>query len=79
MRRVHYIELRGEGARAALGALLEQLPAQPGCLGAELLSSPEQPGLYLLASRWSGPLPALQLPRGAQAWSFVVEANFPSD
>ncbi|BDP43203.1 hypothetical protein DAETH_31720 [Deinococcus aetherius] len=70
--RVHYAEARGDAARAGMEALLAALPAQPGFLGAELLHSPAQPGLVLVASRWAGEVPALPLPAGARAWVFEV-------
>ena len=71
---VWYVELRGTRAQAALLALLDSLPEQPGFLGAELLSSPAQPGLALVASRWAKQVPDLPLPDGAKAWSFGVVA-----
>lgn len=70
--RVHYAEARGEAAERDLGALLAALPDLPGFLGAELLISPAQPGLALVASRWSGEVPPLPLPGGARAWVFEV-------
>lgn len=69
---VWYVELRGEGAEATLRHWLEQLPGQPGFAGAELLDSPAQPGLALLASRWTGALPELTPPPGAKHWTFRV-------
>jgi heme-degrading monooxygenase HmoA len=72
MNTVHYAEARGEHAGTALRGFLHHLPALPGFLGAELLSSPEQPGLYLVASRWAGPVPPLDLPAGTRAWTFTV-------
>ena len=75
MKQVHYAEARGDGAKDLLTAFLEGLPVHPGFLGAELLGSPDQPGLYLVASRWSGAVPALNVPPGAKAWSFEVMAE----
>lgn len=72
---VHYAESRAGNARALLAALLEDLSRLPGFRGAELLSSPGQPGLYLLASRWAGERPEPELPGGVRAWTFVVEAS----
>ena len=72
---VWYIELRGEEAEATLRHWLEQLPGQPGFAGAELLDSPAQPGLALLASRWNGPPPELTPPAGAKHWTFRVLAQ----
>ncbi len=72
MNTVHYAEARGEHAGTALRAFLQAIAVLPGFLGAELLSSPEQPGLYLVASRWSGPVPPLNVPEGARAWTFTV-------
>ena len=73
---VHYAELRGAGARAILHDFMGCLSARPGFLGAELLSSPAQPGLLLVASRWAGAVPGdLPLPAGAKAWTFTVEAR----
>ncbi len=72
---VWYVELRGAEAAGQLLAVMEELPSQPGFLGAELLTSPAQPALALLASRWAAALPVLDLPAGAKAWSFVVVAT----
>ena len=69
---VGYVELRGEEAIPTLRQWLEQLPGQPGFAGAELLDSPAQPGLALLASRWTGALPELTPPAGAKHWTFRV-------
>ena len=73
--RVWYIELKGEEAVPLLTRLLDSLPTQPGFQGAELLTSPAQPGLALIASRWAGELPALPLPPGAKHWAFEVVAS----
>ncbi|MEF2276963.1 hypothetical protein V3W47_01550 [Deinococcus sp. YIM 134068] len=72
VRWVHYAEARGETARRELGALLDALPALPGFVGAELLVSPAQPGLVLVASRWAGDVPALPLPESVRSWTFEV-------
>jgi hypothetical protein len=75
MKRVHYAEARGEGAQGLLRAFLKTLPAHPGFLGAELLGSPDQPGLYLVASRWSEAVPELRVPDGTKAWGFEIIAE----
>ena len=72
---VWYVELHGEQAEATLRQWLEQLPGQAGFAGAELLDSPAQPGLALVASHWSGPLPELTPPAGAKHWIFRVLAQ----
>ncbi|PTA67558.1 hypothetical protein [Deinococcus arcticus] len=70
---VHYAEGRqGLSSRAALHAFLESLPGQPGFLGAELLLSPAQPELSLVASRWTTEVPPLAVPAGVRAWTFQV-------
>ncbi|MFC4424693.1 antibiotic biosynthesis monooxygenase family protein [Deinococcus navajonensis] len=69
---VWYVELRGPGAIDTLRALLQGLAGQPGLLGAELLTSPAQPDLALLASRWATEAPHLPLPSGAKSWVFEV-------
>ncbi|GGO30663.1 antibiotic biosynthesis monooxygenase family protein [Deinococcus humi] len=74
-KRVHYTEARGTGAESLLHDFLRSLTAHPGFLGAELQGSPDQPGLYLVASRWSGTGPDLCVPDGAKAWSFEVIAE----
>ncbi|MDV6375693.1 antibiotic biosynthesis monooxygenase family protein [Deinococcus arenicola] len=70
--KVHYAEARGDGAEALLREFLRSLPVHPGFLGAELLGSPQQPGLYLVASRWAGNVPEVEVPDGVKAWSFAV-------
>ncbi|ASN79918.1 MULTISPECIES: hypothetical protein [Deinococcus] len=72
---VHYAELKGEDALARLDAWAATLSAQPGFSGAEVLTSPAQPGLALVASRWTAPVPPLALPDGVKAWVFVVQAS----
>ena len=75
---VQYVEARdnGDGLTAtALSAHLHTLQAQPGFLGAELLASPAQPGLLLIASRWACPAPQLALPAGARSWVFEVQES----
>ncbi|EYB69432.1 hypothetical protein DEIPH_ctg008orf0171 [Deinococcus phoenicis] len=69
---VHYAEARGEQAESELHAFLNALPGLPGFLGAELLVSPAQPGLALVASRWAEKVPPLPLPHGTRAWVFEV-------
>ncbi|MFC4454623.1 hypothetical protein [Deinococcus sonorensis] len=73
--RVHYIEGRreqGDDIQAQLSDLMARLGHRDGFLGAELLVSPEQPGLCLLESRWMGEVPALRVPPGCKSWSFEV-------
>lgn len=75
---VQYVEARDNGdglTAAALSAHLETLQTQPGFLGAELLVSPAQPGLLLIASRWAEPAPELPLPVGAKSWVFEVQES----
>ncbi|WP_034413498.1 antibiotic biosynthesis monooxygenase family protein [Deinococcus marmoris] len=69
---MHYAEARGDGAEALLRGFLGGLLNCPGFLGAELLGSPGQPGLYLVASRWATEVPELSVPGGVKAWSFEV-------
>ncbi|ALW87509.1 antibiotic biosynthesis monooxygenase [Deinococcus actinosclerus] len=72
---VHYAEGKGEAARAALHAFLNTLPEYPGFLGAELLLSPAQPELTLVASRWAGEVPPVPVPDSVRAWVFQVQAS----
>lgn len=75
---VQYVEARDDGdglTAAALSAHLDTLQVQPGFVGAELLVSPAQPGLLLIASRWATPAPELPLPAGAKAWVFEVRES----
>ncbi|ULH15133.1 antibiotic biosynthesis monooxygenase [Deinococcus sp. KNUC1210] len=73
---VHYIEGRETAHRAQLAALLSRLRQMPGCLRADLLSSPQQPALSLLESRWNGAPPTLEVPPGCKSWAFVVEESW---
>ncbi|PNY81762.1 antibiotic biosynthesis monooxygenase family protein [Deinococcus koreensis] len=76
---VHYAEARGDSALATLREFLDALGTQPGLLSAELLSSPDQPGLYLVMSRWDTPIPPLTLPDGVRAWAFeTLEERHPA-
>lgn len=72
---VWYVELKGENALDALRGVLNSLPSCPGFLGAELLTSPEQPGMALIASRWAREIPDVALPDGAKHWAFQVVAS----
>ncbi|WP_034385806.1 hypothetical protein [Deinococcus sp. YIM 77859] len=72
VQQVHYAEAKGEEGARNLRAFLQALPDLPGFLGAELLSSPAQPELTLVASRWAGEVPPLPLPTDVRAWVFVV-------
>lgn len=69
---VWYVEARGQEALASLSTFLQALKAQPGLLGAELLTSPAQRDLALVASRWAGAPPSLPLPPGARGWVFEI-------
>ncbi|AWN22276.1 hypothetical protein DKM44_02685 [Deinococcus irradiatisoli] len=73
--RIHYLEGKGESRREALMAFLQQLKGRPGLLDACLLSSPAQPGLWLVESRWESEVPPLTVPEGCQHWSFEVQAE----
>lgn len=70
---VWYVESKGKGEHEGLRQHFEQLVSQRGFLGAEWLSSPQQPGLALVASRWQGQPPSLPLAEGLRGWCFVVE------
>lgn len=72
---VWYVELRGPDAARVLGDWLDELPRHPGFSGAELLVSPAQPGLALIASRWESAAPRLKVPEGAKHWTFEVLAR----
>ncbi|WP_229780735.1 hypothetical protein [Deinococcus malanensis] len=72
---IWYVESRGKDALSNLHAFLNSLRGLPGLLGAELLTSPAQPDLALVASRWSAPPPDMQLPPGARGWTFEVAAS----
>lgn len=76
---VHYAEAKDEAAGRELTAWLDTLPGQPGFLGAELLVSPAQPGLALVASRWAGEVPLLAVPEGVRAWVFEVQRSVGPD
>jgi hypothetical protein len=67
---VHYAEAKGDSALATLRRFLDTLAPLPGFASAELLWSEEQPGLYLVMSRWNGRAPRLTLPAGVQGWVF---------
>ncbi|WP_240738430.1 hypothetical protein [Deinococcus fonticola] len=69
---VWYVELSGPDAVQVLRGVLDALPSQAGFRGAELLSSPAQPQLALIASRWAGEPPSLPVPDGAKHWVFTV-------
>lgn len=69
---VHYAEARGDAALPTLRRFLDELGRQPGLIGAELMASPAQPGLYLVMSRWDGRIPGLSLPDGVKAWEFEI-------
>lgn len=76
---VWYVELRGQDAAPRLAEWMMALPTLPHFLGAELLSSPAQPNLALVASRWAAEVPPLAVPAGAKAWAFrVLEVIEPS-
>lgn len=68
---VWYVELKGPQSQQILSQWLQNLPNQTGFLGAELLMSPEQPELALVASRWSL-RPKLTVPTEAKHWFFEV-------
>lgn len=70
---IHYVEGRGEAAGAALSALLSDLRGQAGLVDACLLTSPDQPGLWLVESRWVGEVPPISVPEGCKSWSFEVQ------
>jgi hypothetical protein len=63
---VTFIELRGNGARAALQGVLEQLE---GTESTTLLKSKDEDELYLLVCRHRGELRA-DWPPGARVWRF---------
>ena len=77
---VHYIEGRTSGAdgelRQRLSDLMAGLGHLPGFLAADLLSSPTQPHLCLLESRWMGAVPELEIPTGCRAWTFTVTESW---
>ena len=71
---VQYVELHGD--TGPLRALAREWGQHPAFLGAELLRSPEQKGLHLLACRWLKRVPELTLPEGAKAWAFIHVEDF---
>ena len=77
---VHYIEGKATGAdpdvQQRLSDLMAGLGHLPGFLSADLLSSPAQPGLVLLESRWAGTVPALDVPAGCTSWAFTVTESW---
>lgn len=76
---VWYVELKGPDAAQHLAEWMTALPTLPHFLGAELLDSPAQPELALVASRWGAEVPPLAVPAGAKAWAFrVLETAEPS-
>lgn len=70
---IHYVEDRGENAEQALRDMLSGLPGRAGLVDACLLASPDQPGLWLLESRWVGEVPPFSVPEGCKSWSFEVQ------
>ncbi|GAA4008683.1 hypothetical protein GCM10022631_21050 [Deinococcus rubellus] len=70
---VHYMEGRGADAEQTLSDLLSGLPGWAGLVDACLLTSPDQPGLWLLESRWANAVPLLDVPEGCKSWSFEVQ------
>lgn len=70
---IHYVEDRGEHAEQTLSDLLSGLPGRAGLVDACLLASPDQPGLWLLESRWADAVPPLDVPEGCKSWSFEVQ------
>lgn len=59
-----------------LSDLMAGLGHLPGFLGADLLTSPAQPGLCLLESRWAAAVPALDVPAGCKSWAFDVAESW---
>lgn len=74
---IHYVEGRGEALEETLTAFLDALSEQAGLVDACLLASPEQPGLWLVESRWANDLPMLSVPEGCKSWSFEVQRLVP--
>ena len=70
---IHYVEGRGAALEKTLTAFLDSLGQQIGLVDACLLASPEQPGLWLVESRWAHALPELSVPQGCKSWSFEVQ------
>ena len=77
---MHYIEGKATQAdpdvQQRLSDLMAGLGHLPGFLSADLLSSPAQPELVLLESRWAGPVPALDIPAGCKSWAFTVTESW---
>ncbi|GGJ73065.1 hypothetical protein [Deinococcus aquiradiocola] len=77
---VHYIEGHsdrcGPDITLRLSDLMAGLGHLPGFVGADLLCSPDQPGLCLLESRWQGDVPPLEVPVGCRAWAFTVTESW---
>ena len=77
---MHYIEGKATTAdpdvQQRLSDLMAGLGHLPGFLGADLLSSPAQPGLVLLESRWAGAVPAFEVPPGCASWAFTVTESW---
>ena len=77
---VHYIEGKATTSdpdvQQRLSDLMAGLGHLPGFLGADLLSSPAQPELVLLESRWAGAVPALGVPAGCKSWAFTVTESW---
>jgi len=67
---VHYAEGKGNDALSTLRRFLKGLPTLPGFVSAELLWSEEQPGLYLVMSRWDGRVPQMPVPEDVRGWVF---------
>jgi|GEM_PF-2291034 len=74
---VLFVEGHGERVSAALRDLLSAVAGMPGCLGAEVLASPAQPGVTLLQARWPHDPPSVPIPAGARSWVFRVELALP--
>lgn len=70
---VTFIELRGQGARAALQGVLEQLE---GAQSATLLKSKDEVELYLLVCRHQGEL-RVSYPPEARVWRFSETGREP--
>ncbi len=77
---MHYIEGQATPAepdvQQRLSDLMAGLGHLPGFLSADLLSSPAQPELVLMESRWAGDVPALDIPAGCKSWAFTVTESW---